>query len=88
MPGRHFHFALEFTDEASPSAFLGDLVKNILCHAGLSTQHADEMVAKVLAAALRGAGPCRLRVDAGIDEVQILVAHAGVDTWRGVCPVE
>ncbi len=89
MPGRHFHFTFEFSDEAAIAAVTPDLVTSLLCHAGLSSEHAAAKAAEVLTAARKaGERPCRVQFDAGEDEVRILVTHGGATTWRGTCEVE
>ncbi len=89
MPGRHFHFALEFTDGALSDVVMRGVVTSVLRHAGLSAVNAAEVTPHVVAAAHAGPpGPCRVAFDGGVDEVEILVAHGGATTWRGVRAVE
>jgi hypothetical protein len=89
VPGRHFHFAFEFTDQTPIDGVARALVTSLLSHAGLSTDHAAAMAGEVIAAARsHGVQPCRVEVDGGVDEVQILVTHGGAPTWRGTREVE
>ena len=89
MPGRHFHFAFEFTDRTPIDGVAAALVTSLLCHAGLSTEHATAMAADVMTAVRSpGHAPCRVEVDGGVDEVQVLVTRAGVPAWRQTRDVE
>jgi hypothetical protein len=89
VPGRHFHFAFEFADETPIDGVASPLVTSLLCHAGLSTEHAAAMAADVMTAVRStGTAPCRVEVDGGVDEVQIVVTRGGVPAWRGTREVE
>jgi hypothetical protein len=88
VSGRQFHFALEFSNEALPDAVVGDVVKSILRHAGLSSADAAEAAGQVLDASRRAAGPCRVQFDGGVEQVEIVVEHGATESWRGVRAVE
>jgi hypothetical protein len=89
VSGRHFHFALEFSDDAFSDAAMGEIVASILRHAGLSADEAREATARIVEAARGGApGRCRVEFEGGVDEVAIVVAHGGTVTWRAARAVE